>query len=123
MLSVKDVLLIGWIGATVISCNSRSGELPPEKMKELVWDLSRAEAFQTYYLSRDSSRDAKLAADTVYGKIFALHGVSVVDFKQTLNAYRKDPKKFKILLDSVNAYGNRIRERSNAETHDSATVQ
>lgn len=99
--------------ATIIltACNAGAHtELDSQKMKVLLWDLSKAEAFHTYYLVRDSARNADSATKAVYAKIFALHKVSADDFFYTLDIYRNDPMRYRVLMDSVNTYGSKQRE-------------
>ncbi|HSR38495.1 MAG TPA: DUF4296 domain-containing protein [Phnomibacter sp.] len=106
-----------------IGCGDRSQQLTDEQMKRLLWDLSRAEAFQTYYLNKDTTTNKEKIADTLYGKIFALHKVSSEAFFASLQEYKKDPVRFKILMDSVNAYGNRLREQGFLEANDTTKTK
>jgi hypothetical protein len=107
----------------IAGCGNNSQQLSDEQMKKLVWDLSRAEAFQTYYLNKDSAANKEKLADTLYGKIFALHKVSSDAFFTSLQEYKKDPIRFKILMDSVNAYGNRLREQGLSEANDTTKTK
>lgn len=104
-------------------CSNKPQQLSDDQMKKILWDLSRAEAFQTYYLNKDTTANKEKLADTLYGKIFALHKVSSAAFFTTLEAYKKDPVQFKILMDSVNAYGNRLREQGFSEANDTTNTK
>jgi hypothetical protein len=110
------------MGALVLAlgmaCNGSRKELSPEQMKVLVWDLSRAEAFHTYYLTRDTSRNKDRLADTLYSRVFALHKVDPERFYYTFDQFRNDPARLRVLMDSVNAYGNRMREQGYTELSD-----
>jgi hypothetical protein len=112
------VLFGGVLALVLAGCSNKAQQLSDEQMKILLWDLSRAEAFQTYYLNKDTTANKDKIADTLYGKIFALHKVSSQAFFNTLKEYKRDPLRFKILMDSVNAYGNRLREQGLAEAND-----
>lgn len=112
------ILGLSFIAILFAGCQNKSKQLSDEQMKILLWDLSRAEAFQTYYLNKDTTANKDKLADTLYGKIFALHKVSSDLFYATLQEYKKDPIRFKILMDSVNAYGNRLREQGLTEAND-----
>ena len=103
-------LLLAGTCCGLLSCGGGKHELSEEQMEKLMWDLSRAEAFHTYYLVRDSARNADSAAMAVYAKILAFHKVSADDFFYTLDIYRNDPKRYRVLMDSVNAYGSKQRE-------------
>lgn len=107
---IQYVMLIFGTACLLVACNSGKHELNEEQMKKLMWDLSRGEAFHTYYLVRDSARNADSAALAVYAKILAFHKVSADDFFYTLDIYRNDPKRYRVLMDSVNAYGSKQRE-------------
>jgi hypothetical protein len=117
------VLYYGILTMLIAGCSNNSQQLSDEQMKKLLWDLSRAEAFQTYYLNKDSTANKERLADTLYGKIFALHKVSSDAFFQSLQEYKKDPIRFKILMDSVNAYGNRLREQGFSEANDTTKTK
>lgn len=105
-----SIVFVGLCLHILPACGSKNKELPTATMQQLMWDLSRAEAFHTYYLVRDSARNADSAAMVVYAKIFAIHKVSADDFFYTLDIYRNNPKLFRALMDSVNAYGSKQRE-------------
>ena len=108
--AVKGMALVICAAWLLAACGNSKHELSEEQMKHVMWDLSRGEAFHTYYLVRDSARNADSAAMAVYAKILAFHKVSADDFFYTLDIYRNDPKRFRILMDSVNAYGSKQRE-------------
>jgi hypothetical protein len=99
-----------------VACSGKRKELSDKQMKELMWDLSRVEAFQTYYLQRDTTINATEEGKKLYAKTFALHGVAADDFFFTLQKIRNKPEKYRLLLDSVNAYGTRLREMGFADT-------
>lgn len=118
------IVCAGVIGAfLLVGCGNRSKELSDEQMKLLLWDLSRAEAFQMYYLNKDTTIKKEKIADTLYGKVFALHKVSSEAFFSSLEEYKKDPVRFKILMDSVNAYGNRLRDQGFSDVNDTTKTK
>lgn len=121
----KSVFVFCWgiLAVIIAGCSQKSQPLSDDQMKRLLWDLSRAEAFQTYYLNKDTTANKEKIADTLYGKIFALHKVSSGAFFSTLELYKKDPVRFKILMDSVNAYGNRLREQGFSEANDTTKTK
>lgn len=119
MRSRKGILIWGALVLLLaVACSGNRKELSPAQMKVLLWDLSRAEAFQTYYLTRDSTLNKDRAADTLYSRVFALHKVDPERFFFTINQYRNDPARLRVLMDSVNAYGNRMREQGYTELSD-----
>lgn len=110
-------LILLYMGMLILfSCNPQNKELPLNTLKEIIWDLSKVEAFQTYYLNRDTSIDADAAGDSNYAKVFLLHRVNAEDFFFTLNKYRNSPEQYKLLLDSVYTFGSRLRENAFADT-------
>lgn len=107
---MKGLILVATAICLLAACKGGKHELSEGQMKQIMWDLSRGEAFHTYFLVRDSARNADSAAMAVYAKILAFHKVSADDFFYTLDIYRNDPKRYRILMDSVNAYGSKQRE-------------
>ena len=99
----------------VSSCtNSYTDEaIGIDDMKKIMWDLSVSDELRMYKLQMDT---IPIEKDTTYKKqyaaIFFHHNVTVDRFYQSLAYYKKDPLLFRRLIDSVSAYGNRIKNES-----------
>jgi hypothetical protein len=84
----------------------KNGVLPVNKMK-LVGT----------FLVKDSNLSIPVASGKMYQKVFGLHHVSGQEFYSSFNFYRNHPEYFKILLDSLSAYGNRERDSAFYQKH------
>jgi hypothetical protein len=96
---------------TAAACNKNGGKyLDLNKMKLVMWDITQADEFISYYVKKDTTRNLQAATDSLYAKLFALNGVTAAQFQQSFDYYRNNPGKYKILLDSLTQYSSRIRE-------------
>ncbi|MFM7672282.1 MAG: DUF4296 domain-containing protein [Bacteroidota bacterium] len=89
-----------------IACSDRSslpaGVLPGEKMEAVLWDMLRADLFVANYIAiRDSSQAGHAKGPQLYAATLKKHGISDSVFKTSLNYYRKHPKQFYPILDSI----------------------
>lgn len=108
-------LFIGIYVLLVSSCTNSNNEdtLGIDDMKKIMWDLSVSDELRMYRLQMDTIPFEK---DTSYKKqyaaIFFHHNITVDRFYKSLAFYKKDPLLFRQLIDSVSAYGNRIKNES-----------
>jgi hypothetical protein len=103
------------------SCQPKPGKggiLAINDMKLVMWDMVVADEFNSTYLTRDTLyKEKKDSASLVraeinksYQEVFALHKIEQKTYFESYDFYRKNPKYYKILLDSLSAYGSRERE-------------
>lgn len=102
--------LAGLFLCGLLSCRSSDGTLNPEQMKKVLWELSRVEAYTNNYLHLNSTGQKDSLARLKYAQVFAYNKIKPEQFFRTLALYRENPAAFRVLLDSVNAYGSRSRE-------------
>lgn len=106
--------VIGWLlllMITAAACGKKQKKyLDLNKMKVVMWDITQADEFASYYIRKDTTRNLQAATDSLYAKVFALHGITSAQFRNSFDYYRNNPGKYKILLDSLTQYSNRIRE-------------
>ena len=75
-----------------------------------MWDIMQVDEYAGTFLVKDSNLNIPVASGKMYQKVFGLHHVSEQEFSSSFNFYRSHPEYFKILLDSLSAYGNRERD-------------
>jgi dolichyl-phosphate-mannose--protein O-mannosyl transferase len=112
---MKGNMLFIWamivLMVTAAACGkSRKKYLDINKMKVVMWDVTQADEFASYYIRKDTTRNMQAATDSLYASVFALHGITALQFRQSFEHYRNNPGKYKVLLDSLTQYSNRIRE-------------
>ncbi len=79
-------------------------------MKAVMWDVIQADEFANLSIAKDSSKNLKQEILKLYSKVFAMHKISNEDFERSYYYYRQHPDKEKELLDSIQTYGNKMRE-------------
>ena len=92
------------------ACKSKNS-IPIDKMKVVFWDLALADEFTGYYIKLDTLKNLDSAINSNYYRVLAMHDVSLEDFNREVKFYTSNPDKYRILMDSVTAYGNRQREK------------
>lgn len=75
--------------------------LSQEKMREVMWDMIRADQYVTDYLARDSTRNKKEESVKLYEQIFHLHKITTAQFRASLAYYSSQPDLFRPIIDSL----------------------
>jgi len=75
--------------------------LPQEKMREVMWDLIRADQYVSDYLSKDSTRNKKDESRELYEQVFHLHKITGNQFETSLAYYTSQPDLFRPIIDSL----------------------
>jgi uncharacterized lipoprotein NlpE involved in copper resistance len=98
--------------AAFISCNNKQKQtIPSSEMKLILWEMSNADELTNEMVARDTTVKNKKQYLQVkqYEQVFAVHNITKEKFYSSLQFYQSRPDQYKILLDSVVAYGNRIK--------------
>lgn len=110
--------LFGWIFILLcfgwISCQSFSGKkkvLDINTMKLVMWDLLKADEWYVRQTLKDSTVKKKKENINLYNKVFGIHGISKEQFYMSYHFYEAHPIDYKILLDSVETFANRERNK------------
>jgi hypothetical protein len=82
--------------------------LQPEKMEDVLWDMSLADEFVINYIMKDSALNKKNESTKRYQQIFTIHKTNLTDFKKSLRFYEDHPLLFKPILDSLGARQQKI---------------
>ena len=75
--------------------------IPQNQMRNIMWDLMRADAYVTDFVMRDSTLDKKAESAKLYEKIFDIHATTRETFKKSLAFYQGRPDLFKVISDSL----------------------
>ena len=72
----------------LFSCNQNKkiprGVLSQMKMKEVMWDMMKADEFVKQFVGKDSSKDQQLESEKLYLKIFNALCLQFVKFQNKL---------------------------------------
>jgi|GEM_PF-1351346 len=98
-------LFILFISTTISlsSCRSEKEKvpdnlLPPERMREILWDLIRADMYVKDHISDSMKADRNIA---FYKEIFQIHKTSQEQFRESYLYYKAHPGEMKSMLDSL----------------------
>ena len=91
------IIFIGCIKKTKIP----AGVLSQDKMRNVIWDLMRADEFVNKFILMDSTLVLKAERIKLYEQVFQIHGTSRDVFKQSLTFYESRPDLLKPVTDSL----------------------
>jgi len=80
--------------------------LPPEKMTNLIFDLSRVDDYATRFLVSKSQDERRAESIRMYQGVFALHGTDRSDFEKSLKYYQEHPQSLRPVFDSLKVMEN-----------------
>ena len=95
-----------------VCCKKKSSDnniLQIDEMKTVMWDMSTADEWFNQIPIIDSLHKTRRQNIQLYEQVFASHSITKKQFYNSYQYYQTRPDKMKILLDSVNAYGDRIK--------------
>ncbi len=97
----------------VLSCkdNNRVPKniIQPDEMGKVLFALNMAEEFVNAYVAKDSFRNKEQELQKEYQKVFLLYKVTKEDFEKSYEFYKIRPDIFKVMLDTLDARGQRRR--------------
>jgi hypothetical protein len=100
----------------VISCGGKDklpeDVLPPQKMQEVLWDLTRADQYSLTLAQNDTTKSVEFHNKAMYQHVFAIHKIDYNTFRRSYDYYSSNPDKFKIMFDSLQAQKTRFVEQS-----------
>ena len=89
----------------IISCVQKNkipeDILSQEKMRQIMWDLIRTDAYVSDFLSRDSTINLDESRLKLYEQVYRLHTINRETFKKSLTFYQSRPDLLKIITDSL----------------------
>lgn len=97
--------------AFLLSCGSSVPKdvLPRAKMRSVLWDMMQADGMAEYYSAKDTSFRGLAKHVNYYNQVFAIHKISKEQFSKSLVYYENHPSDFKIILDSLHNYAQRLQ--------------
>lgn len=89
----------------LFSCSGKqkipSDILPPEKMKNIIWDILEAQSVTNEIAARDSSINKEASLNWLTSEAFRLNQTDSVNYSKSYNWYVAHPEFMKIFLDSL----------------------
>lgn len=110
MKSYAWIILFTLTGYMACKTGGKIKPMPVNQMKPVMWDLMKAGEWYNYIIAKDSTLRNKKEDLRLFEQVFAVHGITKQQFYNSYKYYEAHPIEFKILIDSVDAYS--IREKN-----------
>ena len=97
----------------IAACNlpGLGGEMSIDEMKVVMWDMMKADELNNLLATKDTGFAAKKMNFAYYEQVFKLHNISREQFYRSLKYYESHPPEMKILIDSLDLYAARERNK------------
>lgn len=98
--------LLGFAFLVLLAGCSASGDYPQgvapaPKMREVIWDMLRADEAVSFYLPADSVMQVPEKYVRNYPAILQRHGLTKQQFRQSMQFYQQRPDLFRTIVDSL----------------------
>ena len=100
------ILLLAFLFFSCSEKEKKAGILSENKMREVMWDMVRADQYVTDFLIKDSTLKQNEESIKLYEEIFHLHKITRQQFQKSLEYYSSRPDLFRPLIDSLAARKN-----------------
>lgn len=88
-----------------LSCYSKEkppeAVIQPERMKSILWDVLRAQAWAVKISQHDSTTTVAIQTKILADKVFQLHHIDSAAFHKSYNWYLRHPSVLKPIFDSI----------------------
>lgn len=89
----------------LLSCSSEeqppSAVLPENEMKEVIWDVLKAQTLAKQLVKADSTLNDTVESNRLTQEVFKLHKIDSKEFDKSYNWYINHPAVFKGIFDSL----------------------
>ncbi len=103
-------LIIVFIAISLFACKSKKVDpklIPLNSMKIVLWDILKADEWYIQTSIRDTLHARVNENFLLYEEVYKVHHINKDQFYNTYKFYETHPDQFKVLIDSVVAYGDR----------------
>lgn len=110
----------------LIACGKKEQKadvLSPNKMRDVMWDMIRADQYVSDLLFKDSTLKKKNESIKLYEEVFHIHKTTRDEFKKSLDYYSSRPDLFRPIIDSLAKRKNDIAPTNNHALRDSLIKQ
>jgi hypothetical protein len=86
------------------SCSEKDQKkdiLPEKEMREVMWDMMRADQYVAAFLLKDSTHTKRDESIRLYEEIFYIHKITREEFKASFDYYTSRPDLFRPIIDSL----------------------
>lgn len=108
---MKKIIFLFFLIVAAMGCGSGRpyGVLDDAEMEKLLWDVTEGGEFVNVYVyTKYFNLDRAAISNKLLDDILKQHKVSRNDFDKTIQYYKNNPAKLKVILDSLSAKQTRI---------------
>jgi len=101
---MKKVPGITLLFTLFFSCSEKEQKkniLPQNEMRDVMWDMMRADQYVAGYLPKDSVHNKKDRSIGLYEEILHIHKITREQFKTSFDYYSSRPDLFRPIIDSL----------------------
>lgn len=102
-------ILVIFVILFLFACkDSPYGIIDKIEMKNILWDVLRADALSQEIVRTDSSKSAARESALLTQKVFSIHHVTEKKFQKSYSYYIAHPDILNAMFDSINAQQSRV---------------
>ena len=105
-------LVVSVISSCSISSKKTHNILSFQEMQNVTWDCMQTDEFLINYVFKDTLLHKDSVTALKYEQVFKLHNTNKKQFFESLKYYQSKPDIYKKLLDSISAFGFRIKKEN-----------
>lgn len=110
MRATVSFILVAFLVFVACRKKPKVGEpLAINDMKTIMWDIETADVWFNQIPLTDSVHKTRQMNIQLYEQVFASHNITRKQFYNSYQYYQTRPDKMKVLMDSVVAYGERVK--------------
>jgi Domain of unknown function (DUF4296) len=109
---MRRIAIVVLTALTLVSCKKKLTEddvLPLNVMKVVLWDMNTADTWFNQISNTDSLHKTRKMNIQLYEQVFVSNKTTKKQFYTSYQYYQTKPDKMKTLMDSVVAYGERVK--------------
>ena len=119
----RKIVVLAFVLLGVSCAKKHDAILPINDMKAVMWDMLNADSWFSDMSMRDSVMRASKKNLEFYNEVFVQHDITKDQFYKSYKYYEINPKKMKVLMDSVEAYGTRAKLKLDAKPPKAAILK
>src|SRR5258706_13913461 len=95
------ILLLALLFFSCTEKEKNANILSENKMREVMWDMIRADQYVSNFIMKNSTCNAKDESVKLYEEIFQIHKTTRQQFQKSLDYYSSRPDLFRPIIDSL----------------------
>ena len=108
-------MLIPFVAMFMVCCRNKKTEteiLPLDTMKVVMLDFFAADEWHNVVIVNDTAARKMRNNFKMYQQVLDIHKINKGQFDSSLNYYIEHPDKMKVLIDTINSYVGKQKEKT-----------